>query len=37
LRQDIVSLEEQRETLRRKLDRGDGLLNKFLSAGERAE
>ncbi|MGB8321429.1 MAG: hypothetical protein WCE52_00570 [Candidatus Acidiferrum sp.] len=37
LRQDIVSLEEQRETLRRKLDRGDGLLNKFLSAGDPAE
>jgi hypothetical protein len=36
LRGEIGGLEEQRETLRKKLERGDGLLNKFLSAGDPA-
>ena len=36
LRADVVSLEEQRETLRKKLD-GSGLLNKFLNSGDPAE
>jgi len=34
---ELTSLEERREALRRKLDRGDGLLNKFLSAGNPAD
>ncbi|HUN60663.1 MAG TPA: hypothetical protein VMU53_01670 [Candidatus Sulfotelmatobacter sp.] len=29
---ELASLEEQREALRKKLERGDGLLNKFLSS-----
>jgi len=37
LRAEIAALEEQREGLRRKLDRGDGLLNKFLSGADPAE
>ena len=28
---EIAALDEQRESLRKKLERGDGLLNKFLS------
>jgi len=36
-RAEIVSLEEQRENLRKKLERGDGLLNKFLSSTDPAE
>ncbi len=36
-RAEIVSLEEQRENLRKKLERSDGLLNKFLSATDPAE
>jgi len=36
-RADIVSLEEQRENLRKKLERSDGLLNKFLSSTDPAE
>lgn len=31
LRAEIASLEEQRDALKRKLEKGDGLLNKFLS------
>ena len=34
---ELASLEEQRENLRKKLERGDGLLNKFLSSGNPAE
>jgi len=34
---EIVSLEEQREALQRKLGKGDGLLNKFLSSSDPAE
>jgi class 3 adenylate cyclase len=34
LRGEIAALEEQRENLRKKLLRGDGLLNKFLSSGD---
>jgi class 3 adenylate cyclase len=37
LRDSIAALEEQRESLRKKLVRGDGLLNKFLSAGDPAD
>jgi len=37
LRGEIASLEEQRESLRRKLERGDGLLNKFLTGAAPAE
>jgi hypothetical protein len=37
LRAQIESLEEQREGLRRKLERGDGLLNKFLSSTDPTE
>src|SRR5271165_4467149 len=36
-RSEVASLEEQRESLRKKLERGDGLLNKFLSSGNPAE
>ncbi len=36
-RAEIVSLEEQRENLRKKLERGDGLLNKFLSSTDPSE
>src|SRR5260370_8680680 len=32
LRGEIASLEEQRESLRKRLEKGDGLLNKFLSS-----
>ncbi|HTZ46108.1 MAG TPA: hypothetical protein VMH20_00850 [Verrucomicrobiae bacterium] len=34
---ELASLEEQREGLRKKLERGDGLLNKFLSSGNPKE
>lgn len=37
LRGDIAALEEERENLRKKLLRGDGLLNKFLSSGDPAD
>jgi len=37
LRGEIAALEEQREGLRKKLEKGDGLLNKFLSSGDPAE
>jgi hypothetical protein len=37
VRAQLASLEEERETLRKKLDRGDGLLNKFLNSGDPAE
>jgi len=33
LRADIATLEEQRETTRKRLDRGDSFLTKFLSSG----
>src|SRR6202158_5526459 len=35
-RADISNLEEQRETIRRRLDRGDSFLNKFLGAEDPA-
>ncbi len=34
---ELASLEEQRDGLRKKLERGDGLLNKFLSSTNPAE
>jgi hypothetical protein len=34
---EIASLEEQREGLRKRLEKGDGLLNKFLSSTDPAE
>jgi hypothetical protein len=37
LRDEIASLEEQRELLRKKLDRGESLLHKFLSSGNPAD
>lgn len=37
VRSEIASLEEEREGLQKKLDRGDGLLNKFLSSVDPAE
>ena len=37
LRGEISALEEEREGLRKKLERGDGLLNKFLSSADPAE
>jgi len=37
VRAEIASLEEQREGFRKKLERGDGLLNKFLSTSDPAE
>lgn len=36
MRTEIANLEEQRETHRKKLDRGDGFLTKFLSSGDPA-
>ena len=33
---ELAALEEQRESLRKKLERGDGLLNKFLNTGSPA-
>jgi hypothetical protein len=37
LRSELAALEEQRESLRKKLERGDTLLNKFLSTSNSAE
>src|SRR5215469_13439782 len=37
MRGEIASLEDQRDTLRRKLGKGDGLLNKFLASADPAE
>ncbi|HEY6269772.1 MAG TPA: hypothetical protein VIX11_15830 [Candidatus Acidoferrum sp.] len=37
LRADIVALEEQREATRKRLDRGDSFLTKFLSSGDPAD
>jgi len=37
IRGEVASLEEEREALRRKLDRGEGLLNKFLSSADPAD
>lgn len=37
LKQEIVTLEEEREQHRRKLERGEGLFNKFLSSTDPAE
>jgi hypothetical protein len=37
LKQEIGALEEQREGLKKKLERGDGLLNKLLSGGDPVE
>jgi hypothetical protein len=37
LQREIGALEEQRDALKKKLDRGDGLLNKFLSSTDPAE
>lgn len=34
---ELAALDEQRESLRKKLERGDGLLNKFLSGANPAE
>ena len=31
MRNEIANLEEQRESLRKRLDRGESFLNKFLS------
>lgn len=36
MRDEIANLEEQRETLRRKLDRGDSFLNKFMASSDPA-
>lgn len=37
LKQDITAVEEQRETLKKKLEQGGGLLNKLISGGSPAE
>jgi hypothetical protein len=37
LRGELAALEEQRDALRKKMERGDGLLNKFLSASNPSE
>jgi hypothetical protein len=37
VRADIAALEEQRETTRKRLDRGDGFFTKFLSSGAPAD
>jgi class 3 adenylate cyclase len=37
LRSEIAALEEHREEFRKKLERGDGLLNKFLSSSDPTE
>jgi len=37
IRGEITSLEAERDALRKKLERGDGILNKFLSSGDPAE
>ena len=36
-RAEVVALEEQRDGLRKRLERGDGLLNKFLSSTDPSE
>jgi hypothetical protein len=37
IRNDIVNLEEQRETTRKRLDRGEGFFTKFLNSGDPAD
>ena len=37
MRGEISGLEDQRDTLRKKLEKGDGLLNKFLASADPAE
>ena len=37
IRDDITSLEEQREATRRRLDRGEGFFTKFLNSGDPAD
>jgi hypothetical protein len=37
LKSEIGALEEEREALRKKLEKGDGLFNKFLNTGDPAE
>jgi hypothetical protein len=37
IRNEIANLEEQREATRKRLDRSDGFLNKFLSSGDPAD
>ncbi|HYL87045.1 MAG TPA: hypothetical protein VE263_22670 [Candidatus Angelobacter sp.] len=37
IRNEIANLEEQREATRKRLDRGDSFLNKFLSSGDPAD
>jgi hypothetical protein len=37
VRAEIASLEEQRDTLRKRLERGDSFLNKFMSSGDPAD
>jgi hypothetical protein len=37
LRDEIAGLEEQKELLRKKLDRGESILNRFLSSGNPAD
>ncbi len=37
MRAEIARLEEQRESIRKRLDRGDGFLNKFRSSGAPAD
>ena len=37
IRSDIATLEEQRENTRKRLDRGDNFLTKFLNAGDPAD
>ena len=37
MRTEIANLEEQRESLRKRLDRGESFLNKFLSSGDPAD
>ncbi|HVO56730.1 MAG TPA: hypothetical protein VMT51_03440 [Dongiaceae bacterium] len=37
MREEIANLEEQRETLRKRLDRGDSFLNKFLGPSDPAD
>src|SRR5437773_2416104 len=37
IRAEIANLEEQRENTRKRLDRGDGFLTKFLSSGDPAD
>jgi len=37
IRADIANLEEQRENIRKRLDRGDGFFTKFLNSGDPAD